>query len=131
MRRWSVLRGARVHIGVHASKAVSTGTRVLVVTVVMIMAATRRFPLSQTAPRSCSYLPAGLRGRVASEGRIQSISELLTADSSNRLMLVANSRRVTSIASTITTATLSCSFIILDSVLRGMVAATVMMVVVR
>ena len=97
----------------------------------MIMAAARRLPLSQTAPRSCSYLPAGFRGRVAPEGRIQSISELLTADSSNRLMLVANRRQVTSIASTITTATLSCSFIILDSVLRGMSAATVMMVVVR
>lgn len=46
-------------------------------------------------------------------------------------MLVASSRRVTSVASTMTTATLSCSFIILDSVLRGMIAATVMMVVVR
>ena len=46
-------------------------------------------------------------------------------------MLIAISRSVTSTASTITTATLSCSFIILDSVLRGMIAATVMMVVVR
>ena len=93
----------------------------------IIMAATRRFSRS----RSRSNLPAGFRWRVASKGRIQSISELLTADSSDRLMLVASSRRVTSVASTMTTATLSCSFIILDSVLRGMIAATVMMVVVR
>ena len=134
VRRWSVLRGARVHIGIHASEAVPSadmhGTRVLV-TVVMTMAATRRFSWSRSVPRSRSYLPAGFRGRVASEGRVQSISELLTADSSDRLMLVASSRRVTSVASTMTTATLSCSFIILDSVLRGLVAASVMMVVVR
>ena len=130
----SMLGGARVHIRVHASKAAPStdvqGTRVLV-TVIMIMAATRWFPCSRVAPAGRSYLPAGLWRRVATKGRIQSISELLTADSSNRLMLVAMSRRVTSTASTITTATLSCSFIILDSVLRGMIAATVMMVVVR
>ena len=129
MRGWSVLRGSRVHVGIHSSKAVSTadvhGARILVA--VVIMAATRRFSRS----RGRSYLPAGFRRRVASEGRIQSISELLTADSSNRLVLVTSSRGVTSNASTITTATLSCSFIILDSVLRGMIAATVMMVVVR
>ena len=133
VRRWSVLRGARVHIRVHASKAVPStdvqGTRVLV-TMVLIMAATRWFPWSRIGSAGRSYLPAGLWRRVASKGRIQSISELLTADS-NRLMLVTISRRVTSTASTITTATLSCSFIILDSVLCGMIAATVMMVVVR
>ena len=133
MRGWSVLRGARVHIRVHASKAVPStdvqGTRVLV-TMVLIMAATRWFPWSRIGSAGRSYLPAGLWRRVASKGRIQSISELLTADS-NRLMLVTISRRVTSTASTITTATLSCSFIILDSVLRGLVAASVMMVVVR
>ena len=134
VRRWSVLRGARVHIRVHASKAAPStgvqGTRVLV-TVVLIMAATRWFPLSLFGSAGRSYLPAGLWRRVASKGRIQSISELLTADSSKRLVLIAISRRVTSIASTITTATLSCSFIILDSVLCGLIAATVMMVVVR
>ena len=134
VRGRSVLRGARVHIRVHASQAAPStgvqGTRVLV-TVIMIMAATRWFPWSRIAPAARSYLPAGLWRRVATKGRIQSISELLTADSSNRPVLVAMSRRVTSTASTITTATLSCSFIILDSVLRGMIAATVMMVVVR
>ena len=46
VRRRSVLGGARVHIGIHASEAAPSaavhGTRVLV-TVVMIVAATRRF----------------------------------------------------------------------------------------
>ena len=123
-----MLRGARIHVGIYSTEAATAavhGARVLVA--VVIMAATRRFSRS----RGRSYLPAGFRRRVASEGRIQSVSELLTADSSSRLVLVTSSRGVTSNASTITTATLSCSFIILDSVLRGMIAATVMMVVVR
>ena len=63
VRRWSVLRGARVNIRVHASKAAPSttvqGTRILV-TVVLIMAATRWFPLSRIASAGRSYLPAGL-----------------------------------------------------------------------
>ena len=123
-----MLRGPCIDVRIHATEAASPaavqGPRVVVA---VMVGAIWWFPCKRRGPAGRSNLPARLRRGISTHRGVQSVPELLTADPTNWLVLVARRGAACSVA----TACLSCSFIILDSVLRGLVAASLMMVVVR
>ena len=126
-----MLRGPCIDVRIHATEAASPaavqGPRIVMA---MMMSAIWWFSCNRRTPAGRSNFPARFRRGVSTQGRVQSVPELLTADSTDWLVLVARGM-ISCTACTLATACLSCSFIILDSVLRGLVAASVMMVVVR
>ena len=126
-----VLRGSSIDVRIHATEAASPaavqGPRVVMA---VMVSAIWWFPCVRIYPAGRSNFPARFRWGVSTQGRVQSVPELLAADSTDWLVLVARGV-ISCTACTVATAWLSCSFIILDSVLRGLVAASVMMVVVR
>ena len=123
-----MLRGSCVNIWIDATEATSPaavqGPRVVVA---VMIRAIWWFPSKRRRPAGRSNLPARLRWGISTHRGVQAVPELLTADTPDWLLLVARRGAACSMATT----GLSCSFIILDSVLRGLVAASLMMVVVR